>query len=70
LNPSVDKIPEEIKPFTDFKSIISINTKPMYLIMQSLGIVTGGPTGKPVLFSDVYGWVTEEEGKQAIQHTV
>lgn len=70
INPITNKIPEEIIPISDFRSIVYSNTKSMYLIMQSLGITSGISKGKVALYSDLYGWVSEEEGKLALEHTV
>ena len=70
INPIINEIPEELRSVCDFKSIVYSNTRPMYLIMQSLGITSGVSKGKVVLYSDLYGWVTEAEGKQAIPHTI
>ena len=70
INPVTNKIPDEIKPICDFKTIVYSNTKSLYLIMQSLGITSGITKGKVALFSDLYGWVSEEEGKKALEHTV
>ena len=70
INPITNKIPDEIIPICDFRSIVYSNTKSMYLIMQSLGITSGISKGKVALYSDLYGWVSEEEGKLALEHTV
>lgn len=55
LNPVLDKIPEELIPLVNTKSIVHKNCSPMYLAFESLGISSGIPTAKQVLFTDLYG---------------
>ena len=69
INPSSNRIPRELQPIIDYNKLISANSKPLYLIMASLGISVGDAK-KDITFSDLYGWVSEEEGKKALAHTV
>lgn len=67
INPLTNEIPAELKPVINYKGIVYDNTKPMYLIMQSLGLGMGN--GKVnMLYSDMYGWVTTEESQKALEH--
>lgn len=69
INPSSNKIPKELQPVIDYNKLISANSKPLYLIMASLG-VSVGDAKKDITFSNMYGWVSEAEGKKALSHTV
>lgn len=55
LNPVLDQIPEEIIPLVNIKSIVHKNCSPMYLAFESLGVSSGIPSRKQVLFTDIYG---------------
>ena len=68
INPSSPIIPEELRPIVDYGNLVYANTRPMYIIMQALGLSTGD-ADKDLTFSGMYGWVTEEEGKKALEHT-
>ena len=70
INPITNQIPEELRPICDFKNIVFSNTRPLYLMMSTLGITAGNNKKKPVLFSELYGWVSEEEGAKALEHIV
>ena len=67
INPSFNTIPEELKPAIDYNKLVSANSRPLYLIMSSLGISVGDAK-KDITFSDFYGFVSEEEGKKALAH--
>lgn len=69
INPLTDKIPEELRPITNYKAIIYANAKPLYLILQSFGLSAGNSKKQIALFSDSYGWVTKEEGAKAAEFT-
>ena len=70
LNPIVNTIPQEIRFNCNYRSIVYLNTKPLYLVMSTLGINAGNNIKKIVLFSDIYGSVSSEEGAKALEHTV
>lgn len=55
LNPVLNKIPEELIPLVNSKSIVFKNCSPLYLAFESLGVSSGIPTKKQVLFVDLYG---------------
>ena len=69
INPLTNEIPEELRFVTNFKAVVYANTRPLYLIMQSFGITPGNSKKQTILFSDIYGWATAEEGVKAIVHT-
>lgn len=67
LNPLVDKIPDELRPVINYRSIIYANCRPMYIILQSLGYTFGN--AKYVhLVSDVCGWVDRQEADKVEAH--
>lgn len=69
INNNLDKIPEELLCITDIHGIVYKQTKPMYIILRSLGIALGSdPDTETVLFSDVYGWISSAEGSLAKEH--
>jgi hypothetical protein len=68
INPLTNKIPDELKLITNYKNIISQNARPLYLILSSFGIGTGAPKKQNTLFSDIYGWVSKEDGELAAEH--
>lgn len=61
INPLIDSIPVELRGIIDYKKIVYANTKPLYLILHSLGIVAGNNTKNIALMSDIYGWVANSE---------
>lgn len=67
INPSFNTIPAELQPVIDYNKLVSANSRPLYLILGSLGISVGDAK-KDIIFSNVYGWVSEEEGKKALAH--
>ena len=67
INPSFNIIPAELQPVIDYNKLVSANSRPLYLILGSLGISVGDAK-KDIIFSNVYGWVSEEEGKKALAH--
>ena len=68
INPLTDNIPDELKPITNYRSIVYSNGRPLYLIMKSFGISLGTMQKQTNIFSDVYGFVSEEDGKKARAH--
>jgi hypothetical protein len=68
INPFTNKIPEELRQVTNYKAVIYANTRPLYLILSSLGVTTGATSKQNVLFSDQYGWVTKEAADNARRH--
>lgn len=68
INPMTETIPEELKPITNYRSIIYSNTRPLFLIMKSFGVALGTLQKHTNLFSDIYGWVSEEDGLKARDH--
>lgn len=68
INPQSNLIPPELRGAINYKSVIYNNCGPLYLLMKSFGINTGAESKHCILFSDIYGWVTEESGKEALQH--
>ena len=69
INPLVDAIPEELRMVTDYKAVVYANVRPLYLCMGSLGITLGNSKKLNALYSDVYGWVSAEEGQQVKEFT-
>ena len=67
INPSNAIVPEELRPVIDYPNLIYTNARPMYIIMQSLGISVGDAK-KNMTFSAMYGWISEEESKKALEH--
>ncbi len=69
INSMLTTTPEVLRKVIDIRSIIYTQSKPLYLIMRSLGINIGSDQAKmskqPELFSDMYGWVTREEAMKA-----
>ena len=55
INPALGTIPEELIPLIDGKLIAYKNCSPLYLALESLGLSSGIPTGKKVLFVDLFG---------------
>ncbi len=53
INPLAQKIPEEIQPLVDIRSILYHNLKPVFLIMTQLGLGVGFEKNK-LLYSDIY----------------
>lgn len=53
INPLCNRIPEELVPFVDVRSIIWHNIQPVYLTLAKLNISVGGEESK-LLFSDIY----------------
>ena len=70
INPFTNQIPEELRKVTNYKAVIWANTRPLYLILSSLGITVGANPKQNVLFSDMYGWVSKASGEEARQHTL
>ena len=62
INPLVDEIPEELRMVADYKAVVYANTRPLYLTMASLGITLGNSKKLNSLYSDVYGWISADEG--------
>lgn len=69
INPVTNQIPEELRKVTNYKAVIWANTRPLYLILSSLGITVGATPKQNVLFSDMYGWVSSDAAAHARQHT-
>ena len=46
----------------DYKAVVYANTRPLYLTMASLGITLGNSKKLNSLYSDVYGWISADEG--------
>lgn len=69
INPIVNTIPQEIRYNCNYRAIVYENTKPLYLILSTLGINAGNDIKRIVLFSDLYGAVSSEEGAKALEHT-
>lgn len=53
INPSLEKVPEEIIGLIDVKHLIELNVKPAYSILNQLNINCGSSTAN-MLFSDLY----------------
>lgn len=60
LSPAMDRVPDEIIPLINAKSIVYKNCAPMYLALESLGFSTGINSNKKVLFVDLFG-ISQEE---------
>lgn len=60
INPVLNKIPDELIPLVDAKSIAFKNCSPLYLALESLGVSSGISTKKKMLFIDLYG-VNEDD---------
>jgi benzoyl-CoA reductase/2-hydroxyglutaryl-CoA dehydratase subunit BcrC/BadD/HgdB len=69
INPLADAIPEELRMVANYKAIVYANTRPLYLVMASLGITLGNSKKSTALFSDIYGWTTSAEAQKAIAFT-
>lgn len=54
INPQIDRMPKELIPLIDIKSVIHHNIKALYLTLKQLGIAVGFED-KKLLLSDVYG---------------
>ena len=67
INSTLPEVPKELLKVADIRGTVYNQSKPLYLIMKSLGITVGNDMTRTVLFSDVYGWVTKEEGERAKQ---
>lgn len=57
INPATNVIPTELTPVADYRSTIYSNSRPLYLVLSSLGIVDGAPKNSDRLCSDIYGWI-------------
>lgn len=57
INPITNRIPEELRIVSNFRAVIYSNIKPLYLVLNSLGIVDGSLKKQNRLFSDIYGWI-------------
>lgn len=68
INPLTNEIPPELRQITNYKAVIWANTRPLYLIISSLGLTVGANPKLNVLFSDQYGWVTSEAAAEARKH--
>ena len=55
INPALSKIPDELIPLIDSKLIVYKNCAPMYLALESLGLSSGIPSNKKMLFVDMFG---------------
>ena len=58
INPMLEKVPEELIPLIDVRSVIYHNTKALYIILHQLGISLKGDNKTDdlkLLFSDLYG---------------
>lgn len=62
--PLIDKVPSELTVLVDFPSIVYKNIQPASRLLNSIGVETGGTEKDKILFSDVYGWVSSEEGQE------
>ena len=70
INSTLEKVPAELRAAMRIRDMVYKRTRPLYMILRSLGIVTGGNPDKDIiLFSDLYGWVSSEEGVKAREHT-
>lgn len=70
INSTLEKVPAELRAAMRIRDMVYKRTRPLYMILRSLGIVTGGNPDKDIiLFSDLYGWVSSEEGAKAREHT-
>jgi len=54
LHPLADKIPAEIVPIIDMRSIIYHNVAPAYIILKSIGLGVGYKKKTALLYSDMY----------------
>lgn len=68
INPLITSIPTELRQVTNYKSIIYSNARPLYLVLQSFGIGVGNGKNNMTVFSDIYGWVTGDEGRKVKDH--
>lgn len=57
INPVTNKIPEELRTVADYRSVIYTNSRPLYFILTSFGIVDGSLKKQNRLYSDTYGWI-------------
>lgn len=55
INPALKSIPPELIPLIDSKLIVYKNCSPMYLALESLGLSSGIPSNKKMLFVDIFG---------------
>ena len=58
-------IPDELKPIANYRAIVYSNSRPLYLIMKSFSISIGTTQKQSNIFSDVYGFVSEQDGMKA-----
>ena len=65
INPVLDTVPEELRPLVAVRDIVYASTRPLYLILKSMGIQIGSGKKDTNLFSDVYGLTSRENGKLA-----
>lgn len=57
INPVTNRIPEELRMIADYRSVIYTNSRPLYFILTSFGIVDGSLKKQNRLYSDTYGWI-------------
>lgn len=57
INPVTNEIPEELRTAADYRSVIYSNSRPLYFILTSFGIVDGSLKKQNRLYSDTYGWI-------------
>ena len=57
INPVTNKIPEELRTVADYRSVIYTNSRPLYFILTSFGLVDGSLKKQNRLYSDTYGWI-------------
>lgn len=57
INPVTNKIPEELRTVADYRSVIYANSRPLYSILTSFGLVDGSLKKQNRLYSDTYGWI-------------
>jgi hypothetical protein len=70
INSTLEKVPVELRAAMRIRDMVYKRTRPLYMILRSLNIVTGGNPDKDItLLSDIYGWVSSEEGAKAREHT-
>ena len=70
INSTLEKVPVELRAAMRIRDMVYKRTRPLYMILRSLNIVTGGNPDKDItLLSDIYGWVSSSEGAKAREHT-
>lgn len=65
INPTLDRVPVELRPIMETRKIVYSNTKPLYTILRSLGVPTLATSKSTGLLSDVYGLAPVSSGERA-----